>query len=153
MAAALTAGLVSQAFINIGYVVGLLPVTGIQLPLLSAGGTSAIITLAGMGVLASVARHEPEAISAMQNRGRPTFDRLFGISEPRTPTQERKRTPRAARPGRRTPRTLSASEREQRFGTRVPASNASRPDSARRLERTRYDDPRRSTRSGYRRVG
>ncbi len=153
MAAALTAGLVSQAFINIGYVVGLLPVTGIQLPLLSAGGTSAIITLAGMGVLASVARHEPEAISAMQNRGRPTFDRLFGIGEPRTPTQERKRTPRAARPGRRTPRTLSASEREQRFGTRVPASNASRSDSARRLERTRYDDPRRSTRSGYRRVG
>ena len=156
MAAALTAGLVSQAFINIGYVVGILPVTGIQLPLLSAGGTSAIITLSAMGVLASVARHEPEAVSAMQNRGRPTFDRIFGISEPRTPAQERERAPRVAQPSRwasRAPRAVSTSEREQRFGTRVSVSGSSRADSARRLERTRYDDPRRSTRSGYRRAG
>lgn len=82
MAATLTAGVVSQAFINIGYVVGLLPVTGIQLPMISAGGTSAIITLGSMGLLASVARHEPEAVSAVQSYGRPLFDRLLFLGEP-----------------------------------------------------------------------
>ncbi|WP_460490850.1 FtsW/RodA/SpoVE family cell cycle protein, partial [Corynebacterium nasicanis] len=82
MAGALTAGVVSQAFINIGYVVGLLPVTGIQLPMISAGGTSTIITLGSMGLLASVARYEPEAVSAMQSYGRPLFDRLLLLPEP-----------------------------------------------------------------------
>lgn len=57
-----------QAFINIGYVVGLLPVTGIQLPLISYGGSSVVITLASLGLLANCARHEPEAISDYQSR-------------------------------------------------------------------------------------
>lgn len=83
LAATLTAGIVSQAFINIGYVIGLLPVTGIQLPMLSSGGTSAIITLGSMGLLANCARHEPDAVSAMQSYGRPLFDRLFFLGEPR----------------------------------------------------------------------
>ncbi|MFC6145510.1 FtsW/RodA/SpoVE family cell cycle protein [Corynebacterium nasicanis] len=92
MAGALTAGVVSQAFINIGYVVGLLPVTGIQLPMISAGGTSTIITLGSMGLLASVARYEPEAVSAMQSYGRPLFDRLLLLPEPaarRAPVRRR----------------------------------------------------------------
>ena len=118
MAASLAAGVVSQAFINIGYVIGLLPVTGIQLPMLSAGGTSAVITLASMGILASVARHEPDAVSSMQNYGRPLFDRMFAIGEPTTPGQERSRTTPAgaAAPGRRT-----RAEHEARFGTPVTA--------------------------------
>ena len=82
MAATLTAGVVGQAFFNIGYVIGLLPMTGVQLPMISAGGTSAIITIASMGLLANVARHEPMQISAMQNYGRPLFDRIFNIPEP-----------------------------------------------------------------------
>ena len=94
MAGALTAGLVSQAFINIGYVVGLLPVTGIQLPMISAGGTSTIITLGSMGLLASVARHEPEAVSAMQSYGRPLFDRLFLLPEPAVRRAPVRREPR-----------------------------------------------------------
>ncbi|EFM44917.1 cell cycle protein, FtsW/RodA/SpoVE family, partial [Corynebacterium accolens ATCC 49726] len=77
LAATLTIGVVTQAFINIAYVVGLLPVTGIQLPMISAGGTAAIITIGSMGILCNVARHEPMQISAMQNFGRPLFDRLF----------------------------------------------------------------------------
>ncbi|NLP39916.1 MAG: cell division protein FtsW [Corynebacterium pollutisoli] len=94
MAGALTAGVVSQAFINIGYVVGLLPVTGIQLPMISAGGTSTIITLGSMGLLASVARHEPEAVSAMQSYGRPLFDRLFLLPEPAVRRAPVRREPR-----------------------------------------------------------
>lgn len=83
MAATLTTAIVLQAFINMGYVVGLFPVTGIQLPLLSSGGTSAIITLGAMGLLVNCARHEPQAISYMANYGRPSIDHLLFLPEPR----------------------------------------------------------------------
>ena len=84
MAATLTTGVVVQAFINVAYVIGLAPVTGIQLPMISSGGTSAVITLASMGLLANCARHEPEAISAMQSYGRLSIDRLLRLPEPLT---------------------------------------------------------------------
>jgi cell division protein FtsW len=61
-----TTWLVAQAAINIGYVVGLLPVTGLQLPLISSGGTSLVVTMFVFGVLANAARHEPEAIAALR---------------------------------------------------------------------------------------
>lgn len=82
LAATLTLGVVVQAFINMGYVVGFLPVTGIQLPLISAGGTSAVITLVSMGLLANCARHEPKTVSSMQHEGRPLVDRLLALPEP-----------------------------------------------------------------------
>lgn len=82
MAATLTTAIVLQAFINMGYVVGLFPVTGIQLPLLSSGGTSAIITLGAMGLLANCARHEPQAISYMASYGRPSVDHMLFLAEP-----------------------------------------------------------------------
>ena len=82
LAATLTLGVVVQAFINMGYVVGYLPVTGIQLPLISAGGSSAVITLVTMGLLANCARHEPDAVSSMQHEGRPLIDRLLFLPEP-----------------------------------------------------------------------
>ena len=82
MAGTITTATVVQAFINIGYVVGVLPVTGLQLPLISAGGTSAIVTLLSMGLLATCARHEPESVSAMQTSGRPAIDRILGLPEP-----------------------------------------------------------------------
>ena len=65
MAATITVLLTAQAFINIGYVVGLLPVTGIQLPLVSAGGTSTLTVLAMLGLLANAARHEPDSAAAL----------------------------------------------------------------------------------------
>ena len=45
-----------QAFINIGAVLGVMPITGVPLPFMSAGGTSLVSTLAGVGVILSVAR-------------------------------------------------------------------------------------------------
>lgn len=45
-----------QAILNIGVVSGSLPVTGITLPLLSYGGSSLVITLAGVGVLLNISR-------------------------------------------------------------------------------------------------
>ncbi|MGH3434717.1 MAG: putative lipid II flippase FtsW, partial [Thermocrispum sp.] len=69
VAGTLTAWLVSQAAINIGYVVGLLPVTGVTLPLVSYGGTSLVITLGLFGILASCGRHEPAAVAALRSQG------------------------------------------------------------------------------------
>ena len=60
LAAGVTAWIVGQAVINLGAVVGMLPVSGITLPFLSAGGSSLVITMAGAGILANVARQTPE---------------------------------------------------------------------------------------------
>jgi cell division protein FtsW len=51
--------IVGEAFVNIAVVLGLLPVLGVPLPLISAGGSSLITTLAAIGVVLSFARHRP----------------------------------------------------------------------------------------------
>nr|VDG63261.1 cell division protein [Streptococcus thermophilus] len=132
LAAAITTGIVSQAFINIGYVVGLLPVTGIQLPMISAGGTSAVITLGAMGLVASVARHEPDAVSAMQNYGRPMFDRVFFLREPRVV---------GTAPGATNQRYIRRQDRRERdYGTPVTARPApQRRPAQQRRPAARYD--------------
>ncbi|GAA5119476.1 putative lipid II flippase FtsW [Pseudonocardia adelaidensis] len=85
-----TTWLVTQAAINIGYVVGLLPVTGLQLPLISSGGTSLVVTMFVFGVLANAARHEPEAIAAVKQHGEGKIARLLRLPPPqpyRAPVQ------------------------------------------------------------------
>lgn len=42
-------------FVNIGMVIGLLPIVGVPLPLLSYGGSSMLTTMAGLGIVSSVA--------------------------------------------------------------------------------------------------
>jgi cell division protein FtsW len=56
LAAGITVVIVVQAFVNIGVVLALLPVTGITLPFVSAGGSSLIVSLAAVGILLSVSR-------------------------------------------------------------------------------------------------
>ncbi len=56
LAASITGWLLLQATINIGSVVGLLPVTGVTLPLVSFGGSSLVFTMLGLGMLLSVSR-------------------------------------------------------------------------------------------------
>jgi cell division protein FtsW len=56
VATGVTAWLVGQAVINIGAVVGLLPVTGVPLPFVSFGGSALMISLFGAGILANIAR-------------------------------------------------------------------------------------------------
>jgi cell division protein FtsW len=53
--------LIGQAFVNIAVVLGLLPVLGVPLPLISAGGSSLISSLVAIGVVLSFARHQPVA--------------------------------------------------------------------------------------------
>jgi len=60
LAAGITSWICIQAFINIGVVVGLVPVTGIPLPFVSAGGSSLIISFAAVGILLSISRETVE---------------------------------------------------------------------------------------------
>jgi cell division protein FtsW len=60
LAAGITAWLCIQAFINIGVVVALFPITGITLPFVSAGGSSLIISFAAVGILLSISRETVE---------------------------------------------------------------------------------------------
>ena len=115
----LTVFLVAQAAINIGYVVGLLPVTGVTLPLISYGGTSLVITMLIMGVLANAARHEPEAVAALRTQGPGKFGRLLRLPapDPYRPPSARKGSGRggakAARPAPRAARPAPAQERRR----------------------------------------
>ena len=59
VAAGITAWIVGQAVINIGAVIGLLPVTGVPLPFVSYGGSSLVIAMGAVGVLLNVARQAP----------------------------------------------------------------------------------------------
>jgi cell division protein FtsW len=84
-----------QAVVNMGAVTGLLPITGVPLPLVSFGGTALVVTLAGIGVLASVARAAPS--SGVE---------VVGRDEGRRPRSPRTSTPRGSRP---VPRARGAS--------------------------------------------
>ena len=56
VAAGVTVWVVAQAVINVGAVIGILPVTGVPLPFVSFGGSALVITMAAVGILANVAR-------------------------------------------------------------------------------------------------
>jgi cell division protein FtsW len=61
LATGLVVGILLQAAINMGSVVGLLPVTGVTLPFVSFGGTSLVVTMISAGLLLSIARHSRPA--------------------------------------------------------------------------------------------
>lgn len=56
LAAGITTGIMSQAFVNMAAISGLMPLTGIPLPFISYGGTSLAITLASIGILLNISR-------------------------------------------------------------------------------------------------
>src|SRR3954463_16462584 len=89
LTATTTLWILGQVFINVGYVVGLLPVTGLQLPLISAGGTSTATTLLMLGVITNAARHEPEAVAALRAGRDDPVNRLLRLPlpEPYSPTR------------------------------------------------------------------
>ena len=82
LTATTTMWVLGQAFINIGYVIGILPVTGLQLPLISAGGTSTAATLFMVGIMANAARHEPEAVAALRAGRDDKVNRLLRLPLP-----------------------------------------------------------------------
>jgi cell division protein FtsW len=64
LAGGVTVWIVVQALVNIGAVVGVLPITGVPLPLVSFGGSSMLVLLAATGMLLNVARHEVWSVRA-----------------------------------------------------------------------------------------
>jgi cell division protein FtsW len=124
---AITVWLIGQATMNMGYVVGLLPVTGVQLPLISAGGTSLVLTLFIVGLLARFALAEPAAIAFQRSRQRGVLARLL---LPIPPSAVDPVPPRRRRNGARPvdPRDAArAPRRDGRTLARVP-SPAGRPN-------------------------
>jgi len=57
VAGGITAWIILQAFLNIGGIIGLIPLTGVPLPLISYGSTSLAITLAAIGILFNISRY------------------------------------------------------------------------------------------------
>ena len=68
-ATAITVWIVIQAVVNIGVVIGIVPVVGVPLPLVSAGLSSLLVTLIALGMLMSFARLEPGVQEALAARG------------------------------------------------------------------------------------
>jgi cell division protein FtsW len=64
MAGGLTAMIATQAVMNMAAVTGLMPVTGIPLPLVSYGGSSLTFTMGCIGLILAVARHSRVAARA-----------------------------------------------------------------------------------------
>ncbi len=59
LAAGITSWIIIQAFVNIGAVLGLLPITGVPLPFVSYGGSSTILSFTAFGILLNIARQTP----------------------------------------------------------------------------------------------
>jgi cell division protein FtsW len=88
---ALVAWISAEAILNVGAVVGVLPVTGIPLPFISFGGSSLVITMIAAGILVNLARQ--------------------GGQRPAAPTSRRRRTGAKAPETRARPRPTSAKPR------------------------------------------
>lgn len=95
VAAAITFWFVGQAAINLGGVVGVMPITGLPLPFISDGGTALVMALAAVGILTSFARAEPDAARALHARPPRRWVQLLWAPLPPLPAP--RRTPRTAR--------------------------------------------------------
>ena len=54
IAIGIVTSMILYAFVNVGYVTGILPVTGLPIPLISHGGSNLVITLSGLGILLNI---------------------------------------------------------------------------------------------------
>ncbi len=68
IATSVMAWIVVQSIINVGAVLGLLPVTGVPLPLVSYGGSSLVFTMSAIGVLMAVLRAEPNVKAELKKK-------------------------------------------------------------------------------------
>lgn len=57
LAAGISVGIMTQAFINMAAISGLLPLTGIPLPFISYGSSSLVVTMASVGILLNISRY------------------------------------------------------------------------------------------------
>ena len=124
-AAGITTWLVGQATINIGGVIGILPITGLPLPFISDGGSALVVVLAAVGVLASFARAEPDAARALHARPPDRWVRLLWAPLPALPGADGDTDRRPRRAGPEPSRNADRSDRDRR---RVPPPRPRRPE-------------------------
>jgi cell division protein FtsW len=126
LAIGITCWIVSQAFINIGAVIGLLPVTGLPLPFVSFGGSSLVIVMAATGLLLSVAARE-----------RPLSDGGRQDAAPATPTAAPVGRPTRLVPRPRQPETTVGAVHQGGDRPGAPRAPRARRTRARRATPTR----------------
>jgi cell division protein FtsW len=93
LATGITAVIVGQACINVGAALGVLPLTGVPLPLVSLGGTSMLVVLAGLGIMLNISTNRRSHIGDASARRR-------------TQAPVRRHAAREAPSGRRAPRSM-----------------------------------------------
>ncbi|MDQ0813952.1 cell division protein FtsW [Streptomyces sp. B3I7] len=101
-AGGVTTWITAQAVINVGAVLGLLPIAGVPLPLFSYGGSALLPTMFAIGLLIAFAREDPAARAALAMR-QPRFGRkrAGGPRAARRWNTMRRRAPRARTSGER----------------------------------------------------
>ncbi|WP_328633727.1 putative lipid II flippase FtsW [Streptomyces sp. NBC_00356] len=90
-AGGVTTWITAQAVVNIGAVLGLLPIAGVPLPLFSYGGSALLPTMFAVGLLIAFARDEPAARAALAMRRSP------GVRGMRWNTMRRRASARPSR--------------------------------------------------------
>ncbi|MFF3766802.1 putative lipid II flippase FtsW [Streptomyces sp. NPDC001922] len=78
-AGGVTTWITAQAVVNIGAVLGLLPIAGVPLPLFSYGGSALLPTMFAIGLLIAFARSEPGARAALAMRQPAVRKKLAGV--------------------------------------------------------------------------
>src|SRR5699024_11173015 len=77
LAFGITTQIATQAMLNLGAVSGLLPITGIPLPLVSYGGTSIVMTMFSLAILMNISRQTNERIRHGEEQTHPTITTLY----------------------------------------------------------------------------
>ncbi|HUZ85246.1 MAG TPA: putative lipid II flippase FtsW [Gaiellales bacterium] len=113
LAAAVTSLICGQAFVNLGVVLGMLPLTGVPLPLISSGGSSLVVTLTLVGMLLNIA----ETGAARGRKGRTTnVSTTDADAAEATPKRPRRPTRADSRGGNRRARGAGAGGRRRAHG-------------------------------------
>ena len=149
-AAGATAWIVVQALVNICAVIGLLPITGVPLPLISQGLSSVLATMAAIGMLLSFARSEPGAREALAMATPRWRRRLAGMTGRRAAAEPgaaagRSPAPRRSAGGPARSRLADPGTASARTGVRPaqePARVTGEPRSGPRSPRPRPSGPR-----------
>ena len=156
LAAGIGSAIGVQAAVNIGASLGVLPLTGVPLPLVSFGGTSLVVVLAGVGIVANIASNRRSYIVASPERQTRSVARAArGGTSPR-PSRSLTSSPRGARSSPSSPRLRrSAPSPHGSRRTRSPCA-ASSAASWRAATRSRWGasrPPRRAPGGSSRRCG
>ncbi|MFK5633804.1 MULTISPECIES: putative lipid II flippase FtsW [unclassified Ornithinimicrobium] len=115
-AAGLLVWFLGQALLNIGSVIGMLPIIGVPLPLVSSGGSALVSALLGIGLLLALARSLPGATESLAAKPSRLGRTLASVS-----TQSRRTATSASRGG-----ATGASRRSATSTSRGGATSTSR---------------------------